>query len=89
MDRVENTVHCCTVIVSVGTCLLAKALLSNGYVYLLIRNLLPSSGCFVVTRYNVIEYCLKFATDSRFYPNRCHEFCGKNVITLITKCLKL
>jgi hypothetical protein len=32
-----------------GTCLFAKALLSKGCVYLLIKNLLPSSGrCFIV-----------------------------------------
>jgi hypothetical protein len=53
MDRVENTVHCCAPTVSVGTCLLAKALLRNGCVYLLINNLLPSSGC-----------CLVFASRS-------------------------
>jgi hypothetical protein len=35
MYRVENTVHCYTPIVSVGTCLFTKALLSNGCVYLL------------------------------------------------------
>jgi hypothetical protein len=41
--------------VVVGTCLFAKALLSNGFVYLLIKNLLPSNGrCFVV--------CFAFAT---------------------------
>jgi hypothetical protein len=34
---------CCTPVVSVGTCLFTKALLSNGYIYLLIKNLLPNS----------------------------------------------
>jgi hypothetical protein len=48
-DRVENTVNCCTPIVSVGKCLFEKALLSNGCVYLLIESMLPSrESCFVV-----------------------------------------
>jgi hypothetical protein len=41
--------------VAVGTCLFTKALLSNGYVYSFIKNMLPSSGhCFVI--------CLKVVT---------------------------
>jgi hypothetical protein len=48
MDRVENTVHCCTPVVSVGTSLFVKELLSNGCVYLLIKNLFHSSD--VVSR---------------------------------------
>jgi hypothetical protein len=30
MNRLENISHCCNSIVSVGTCLFAKPLLSNG-----------------------------------------------------------
>jgi hypothetical protein len=49
MGRVENTVYFCTPIVSFGTCLFVKALLSNGCVYMLIKNPLPSNVyCFVV-----------------------------------------
>jgi hypothetical protein len=47
-DCVENTVHCFTLTVSVGTCLFAKALPSNGCVYMRVKNVLPSSECFVV-----------------------------------------
>jgi hypothetical protein len=43
LDRGENAVRCCTTIVSVGTCLFAKALVSNGCVCLLIKNVLLSS----------------------------------------------
>jgi hypothetical protein len=49
-DRVANTftnsssIVACE-LVAVGTCLFVKALLSNGCVYLLIENLLRSSGC--------------------------------------------
>jgi hypothetical protein len=33
---------------STGTCLFAKTLLSNGCIYLIIKNLLPSRCCFIV-----------------------------------------
>jgi hypothetical protein len=47
-DRIENSVSnsfsiVVVQIVSVGPCLFAKVLLSNGCVYLLIKNVLPSS----------------------------------------------
>jgi hypothetical protein len=45
----ENSSSIVTQIISMGMCLFAKALPSNGCVYLLIKNLLPSSECcFVV-----------------------------------------
>jgi hypothetical protein len=44
-DCVENTIHCCTPTVSVGTCLFAKALLGNGCIQLFIKNLFPISEC--------------------------------------------
>jgi hypothetical protein len=53
IDRLENTVYC-TPVVSVGTCLFAKALLSNGCIYLLIKNLLPSSRCRFVVCFKVV-----------------------------------
>jgi hypothetical protein len=64
-DRVENTVSNSSSVVcgflAVGTCFFAKALLSNGCVYLLINNLLPSSGrCFVgvaVITYKRVSTC--------------------------------
>jgi hypothetical protein len=53
-DRVGNNVHYYTPIVSVGTRLFAKALRSNGCVYLLIKNLLPSRGCCFVVCFEVV-----------------------------------
>jgi hypothetical protein len=41
----QQFLYCCAWTVRVGTSLFVKALFSNGYVYLLIKNLLPSSGC--------------------------------------------
>jgi hypothetical protein len=66
-DRIENTIYCCISIVFVGTCLFAKALLSIGCVYLLIKicclaadivtlfvsRSLPSNGS---TCYNIIFF---------------------------------
>jgi hypothetical protein len=73
MDRVENTVHCCTPVVSMGTCSFAKAFLSNVCVYLHIKNPLHSSECFVVSRslpsnesthYSILKkVLLKFPSD--------------------------
>jgi hypothetical protein len=59
-DHVENTLYKSSSIVAcgfvaAGTCLPAKALLSNGCVYLLIKNLLPSSGCYIVVCYAVVS----------------------------------
>jgi hypothetical protein len=48
-DLVENAVLCCIPIISMGTYLFVKAFLSNSCMYLLIKNLLPSSrSCFIV-----------------------------------------
>jgi hypothetical protein len=47
--RLRHFLYCWVWILPVGTCLFAKALLSNSCLYLLIKNPLPSSGhCFVV-----------------------------------------
>jgi hypothetical protein len=46
MDHVENTIHCCTAIVSMGTCLSAKPLLSNGstcYIAPTLRLFIPNN----------------------------------------------
>jgi hypothetical protein len=47
LDLVENTVYCCTQIVSVGICLFAKALFSNDCVYLLIKILRLAADAFL------------------------------------------
>jgi hypothetical protein len=52
----ENSIHCCTPVISVGTCLFAKALFGNGCIYLLIKNLLPSSGCCFSVCFQVITW---------------------------------
>jgi hypothetical protein len=49
--RLLQFLYCCAGLVFIVICLFAKALLCNGCVYLLIKNLLPSSGCcFIVSR---------------------------------------
>jgi hypothetical protein len=52
--RVENMVHYCTPIIFMGTCLFVKALLSNGCIHLLIKNLFPSRGCSFFVCFEVI-----------------------------------
>jgi hypothetical protein len=47
-------------IISMGTCLFAKASPSNGRVYLFIKNLLPKSEWFFV-------FCFEVATQQRLY----------------------
>jgi hypothetical protein len=39
MDHIENTVHSCIPVISMGMCLFARALTSNSCMYLLIKNL--------------------------------------------------
>jgi hypothetical protein len=51
----QQFLYCCTGFVAVGTYLLAKALLSNGWLYLLIENLLPSSRCCFVVYFAVVN----------------------------------
>jgi hypothetical protein len=51
---------CSCSITSMGNCLFVKALPSNGRVYLLIKNLLPSSDCCVFV-------CFEVATQQRLY----------------------
>jgi hypothetical protein len=53
-ECIEDTIRCCNLIVFMGKCLFAKALPSNGSIYLLIKNLLPSSECCFVVRFEVV-----------------------------------
>jgi hypothetical protein len=49
-----SSIHCCTPTVSMGTCLFAKVLLSNGCIYLLIKNLLLRSRRYFVACFKVV-----------------------------------
>jgi hypothetical protein len=60
---VENTISKSSSIISCGffavlTCLFAKTLLINGCIYPLIKNLLPSSGCYFVVLHHYPVTCL-------------------------------
>jgi hypothetical protein len=71
MDCVESVIHCFTPIIYMGTCLFGKALLSNGCLYLLIKNLLlatnsvslfvsrslPNNGS---THYSIIDFLYRY-----------------------------
>jgi hypothetical protein len=80
----------------VGTCLFAKALVTNGCVYLLIKNLLPSSRrCFDVfspslssngsTRYSTTKFCTEAPLVCNCYPLNYLKIDDSNILFILAQ----